>query len=233
MLIIRNTQNLKMFIVILILVLPATAYGDNISIGRIYPTDKVSIYKHGEKVGEFSSEAPLPNGLLVSCRGKCTVKTDWITLEADDGGQFSITTDEFRRELYIKEGSFKYVLPALQSSNVLRTPCVQGPFLPVPGKENLKGRISVSLLSTEISLLTGTPLIISGPEGEVQIEPRKKALFSCSGPLVTLTITDAIPAGVAGSSINPAVAAGAAGAMIAIPVIADILDNDDMSPIQP
>ncbi len=239
MLIIRNTQNLKRLIVVLmllILLLPADAFGDNTPIGRIYPTDKVDIYKNGAKIGEFSSEAPLPNGLILSCRGKCTVKTDWLTLVADGGSRFSITVDEFRRELYIKNGSLKYLLSAQQSSNILRTPCLQAPFVSVPGNDNSKGEITVSPVSTEISLLTGGPLVISRTEGEVKIKLGKKALFTCTGPLVTWAITDALPASVAGNSINPAIAAGMAGAMIVIPVTADSLNKEEgpiMSPFQP
>jgi len=221
------------------LVLPTAAYGANTHIGRIYPEDKVDIYKNGEKVSEFSSEAPLPNGLLVSCRRKCTVKTDWLTLVVNEGSQFSITTDDFRRELYIKDGSLKYILSAPQSYDILRTPCIQAPFVSVPGNDNLKGEITVSSVSTAISLLTGEILVLSRPDGEVKIKPGKKATFSCSGPIVTLAITDAIPAEavVAGSSMNPAGAAGVAGAMVAIPATAAILSKDDddqiMSPFQP
>ena len=236
--IIRNMQNLKQLIIILMLVSPAIVLGADTNIGRIYPTDKVDIYKNGVKVNEFSSEVPLPNGLLISCRGKCTVKTDWLTLAVDDGSQLSITMNEFRRELYLKKGSLKYILSDYQTSGVLRTPCAQVPFVSVPGDEIAKGDISASSVSTEISLLVGGLLVISGPEGEVEIEPGKKALFLCSGPFVTLTVTSAISAagtGVAGSSVNPAVA-GVAGTMIAIPVAADVLDEEDddtMSPFQP
>ena len=183
MLIIRNKQNLKRLIVILMLVLPETVSGADTHIGRIYPTDKVEIYKDGEQVGEFSSEIPLPNGLLVSCRGKCTVKTDWLTLVADDGIRFSITANEFRRELYIKKGSLKYILSAGQPSTILRTPCVQTPLVQGQGNANLKGEITVLQVSTGISLLTGGQLVLLRPEGEVKIKPGEKALFSCSGPL--------------------------------------------------
>jgi len=218
------------------LVLPAAAYGSDTHIGRIYPENRADIFKNGNKVGEFRSEAPLPNGLLVSCRGKCTVKTDWLTLVADDGAKFSITTDQFRRELYIKEGSLIFVLSALRESDILRTPCLQAPLSPVQGNNKLKGKLVVSSVSTEISLLEGRPLAILRPQGEVRIKPGETAAFPCTGPVAVSESTDAPLSGVAGNSSHPAVSTGAAAAVIAIPVTAAILNQKEdqiISPFQP
>lgn len=237
--IIKKSLKLKAFIIIVILLgLPAASNADT-PIGRIYPTERVEFYKGSEKIGEFDSEAPLPNGLLVISRGQSSVRTDWLTLIVKKGGQFSITTDPNKREFYIKEGSLNYRLSDGGSSNILRTPCIQAPFKSVAGSPDLVGQMTVSPVSTRISVLSGGPLVLSRPDGEVKLNPGKQITFSCSGPIVTSSISDVAPGAGAAAATGNVDAAVAAGAMVAIPAAALILDNNDddddrvMSPFQP
>lgn len=235
--IIPKSIKLKAVIIIsIVLGLPAGSNADA-PIGRIYPTDKVDIFKGGQKIGEFDAESPLPNGLLVISRGQSSVRTEWLTLVVKKGGQFSITKDPNKREFYIKEGSLNYRLVDDGSSNILRTPCVQTPFKSVAGSPDSVGQITVSPVLTRISLLSGGPLLLSRPEGEVKLEPGKQITFSCSGPIITTSMSDVAPAAGAASGQGSVDAAVAAGAMVAIPAAALILDDNDdervMSPFQP
>ncbi|GAG49846.1 unnamed protein product, partial [marine sediment metagenome] len=58
---------------------------------RIIPTGKVSIIKDGKVIGEFSQEAPFPEGSLLRCEEKCAVKLDDVYMVAEPDTVFSVT----------------------------------------------------------------------------------------------------------------------------------------------
>ena len=61
-------------------------------------------------MGEFSKEAPLPEGSLLRCEAKCTVRLDDVYMVVEPDTVFSVTPAANRHELYVQEGTIYYSL---------------------------------------------------------------------------------------------------------------------------
>jgi hypothetical protein len=77
---------------------------------RIVPTGKVSIIEDGKVIGEFSQEAPLPEGALLRCEGNCAVKLDDVYMEIKPKTVFSVSPMANRHILLVQQGTVYYSL---------------------------------------------------------------------------------------------------------------------------
>ncbi|MGA6924780.1 MAG: hypothetical protein WBY88_03800, partial [Desulfosarcina sp.] len=71
---------------------------------RIFPTEKVTLYRGDQIVGVYTQEAPLPEGSFISTEGRCAVKLSDLYLVGEDGSLFSIQTNSRQRNLFVREG---------------------------------------------------------------------------------------------------------------------------------
>ena len=59
--------------------------------GRILPTQKVTFFSDGQKVGQYTAEAPLPWDTLVKCKGRTAVRMDQMFVVFEDGRSFIVS----------------------------------------------------------------------------------------------------------------------------------------------
>jgi hypothetical protein len=72
----KNTLILKVLVVFVSVAMATAGFAAGANSGRIIPTGNVSIIEDGKVVGQFSQEAPLPEGALLRCEAKCSIKLD-------------------------------------------------------------------------------------------------------------------------------------------------------------
>lgn len=72
----------RMVIAIVSFVIATANFAAGENLARIIPGGKVSIIQDGKVIGEFSNEAPLPEGSLLRCEARCTVKLDDLYMVA-------------------------------------------------------------------------------------------------------------------------------------------------------
>ena len=87
------------------LFLVSTCFATGFNSGRIYPTNKVTIFNGEQEVGSYTKEAPLPEGYLLATDGKCALKMDEIFMVAIDKSQFSINGSSNQRNLILEKGT--------------------------------------------------------------------------------------------------------------------------------
>jgi hypothetical protein len=63
-------------VVLLSLAVTATGFSANAGSARIIPSGTVSVIENGQVVSQFSQETPLPEGSLLRCEDKCSIKTN-------------------------------------------------------------------------------------------------------------------------------------------------------------
>jgi hypothetical protein len=105
-----------------LLAFASTTFASGLSVGRIIPTGKVTLFQGNQKIGEFSSEAPFPEGALLSVQGVCGVKMSDLYLLAIDRSLFSVTTDPDSRILAVKNGTVYFSLSSMPHTLVFHTP---------------------------------------------------------------------------------------------------------------
>jgi hypothetical protein len=180
---------------------------------RIVPTGKVSIIKDGKVIGEFSQEAPLPEGTLLRCEAKCAIQLDDVYMVAEPDTVFSISSTADRHDVLVQEGTVYYSLNETSRPLYFDTPAgyaTTGDLTMTDGE--LRGYVRVVGNDTEIGIIGGGSMMIATESGEMAITSGKK---------VTMTLADSGAAANAageqeGMSKNTKIALGVVAAALVI-----------------
>ena len=100
----KSTLILKVLVVFMSIAMTTVGFSARTNSVRVIPTGNVSVIKDGKVVGEFSKEAPLPEGSMLRCEDKCALKLDDKYMVVNPGTEFSVTPAAGHTELYVKEG---------------------------------------------------------------------------------------------------------------------------------
>ena len=178
----KKTLKLKVFVILLSFALTTVGFAANPGSARIIPSGKVSIFKDGKVVGELSNEAPLPEGALLKCEGKCSVKLDDAYLVVDSDTVFSVTPMADRNELYVHEGTVYYSLSETSRPMHLSTPAGDATTgdLTLADTE-VRGYVRVSGNKTEIGVIGGGSMMIQTASGEMAVTPGKQITIALTG----------------------------------------------------
>ena len=180
---------------------------------RIVPTGKVSIIKDGKVIGEFSQEAPLPEGALLRCEAKCAIQLDDVYMVAEPDTVFSVSPMADRHDVLVQQGTVYYSLNESSRPLHFDTPAgnaTTGDLTMTEGE--LRGYVRVVGNETEIGVIGGGSMTIATDSEEVPITSGKK---------VTMTLADSEKAanaagGQDGMSRNTKIALGVVGAAVVI-----------------
>jgi hypothetical protein len=210
----RKTLMMKSFVVFLSFVFVSAGFA-----ARIVPSGKVSIIKDGKVIGEFSQEAPLPEGALLRCEAKCAIQMDDVYMVAEPGTVFSISPMADRHDVLVQQGTVYYSLNESSRPLHFDTPAGKastGDLTMTDGE--LRGYVRVVGNETEIGVIGGGSMTVATGSGEMMITSGKKVTMSLAEP--------GIAADSAGSqeqeslSRNTKIALGVVGAAVVIGGIA-------------
>jgi hypothetical protein len=202
----KRTLMLKVFVVFLSFAFVSAGFA-----ARIVPTGKVSIIKDGKVIGEFSQEAPLPEGALLRCEAKCSVQLDDVYMVAEPGTVFSVNSMADRHDIMVQEGTLYYSLNESSRPLNFDTPAgtaTTGDVSMTDGE--LRGYVRVVGNETEIGVIGG---------GSMTVATGSEIVPVSSGRKVTMTLADTgttPPAAGAqeGMTRNQKIALGVVGAAI-------------------
>jgi len=171
---IKNTLRLKILIVFIILVFTSTGFAAGLSAGRILPKGKVTLLHDNQKVGEFRSEAPLPEDTLLSVQGECGVKLSHLYLVALDQSLFSITTNNRSRTLFVQKGTVYFALSSTPNTLVFQTPdgvITTSEVMLKASSTNrlLKGYVYVEEGITRVGVLEGGSMLVTVTDDKPQV----------------------------------------------------------------
>ncbi len=204
----KYTLILKVFVVFVSFAFATAGFA-----ARIIPTGTVSIIKDGKVIGEFSQEAPLPEGALLRCEAKCAIQLDDVYMVAEPGTVFSISSMANRHDVLVQQGTVFYSLKESSRPLHFDTPAGNastGDLTMTEGE--LRGYVRVVGNETEIGVIGGGSMTVATGLGEMTVTSGKK---------VTMTLADSgKPANAAGGqdgmSQNTKIALGVVGAAVVI-----------------
>jgi hypothetical protein len=205
----KKTLMMKVFVVFVSFAFATTGFA-----ARIIPTGNVSIIEDGKVVDQFSQEGPLPEGALLRCEAKCSIKLDDVYMVAEPGTVFSISSTANQHELLVQKGTVYY--SATESTRPIKfnTPAGNATTsgLNVTDSE-LRGYVRVSGNETDIGVIGGGSMMLETDSGEVAITSGKQLTMAltASGTAVAATGGKA-----EGLSKNQKYALGAVGAGLVI-----------------
>jgi hypothetical protein len=171
---IKNTLRLKLMIVLIILVFTSTGFSSGLPLGRILPKGKVTLFHGNQRVGEFRSEAPLPEDTLLSVQGECGVKLSHLYLVALDQSLFSITTQNSSRILFVQKGTVYFALSSMPYPLVFQTPdglITTNEVMLKASSTNrlLKGYVYVEEGITRVGVLEGGSMLVTVADDKPQV----------------------------------------------------------------
>ena len=151
--------------------------------GRILPTQKITFFSDGQKVGEYTAEAPLPWDTLVKCEGRTGVRINEMALVFEDGSSFMVSRTEIGNELNIKSGTAYFAFAALPEGLTFVAP--QGFVVPEimmlnasTGNQMLKGYVKVDKSASEVGVLEGGKLIVRTADGKHTINTGQRIILA-------------------------------------------------------
>jgi len=200
----KKTLMMKVFVVFLSFVFVSAGFA-----ARIVPTGTVSIIKDGKVVGQFSQEAPLPEGALLRCEAQCAVQLDDVYMVAEPDTVFSISPMADRHDVLVQQGTLYYSLNESSRPLHFDTPAgnaTTGDLSMTEGE--LRGYVRVAGNDTEIGVIGGGSMTVATASGEMSVTSGKK---------VTMTLADSgntanAAGGQEGMSRNTKIALGVIGA---------------------
>ena len=167
----NNRIKFKVIAIFVLLAFASTTFASGLSVGRLIPKGKVTLFQGNQKVGEFSSEAPLPQGTLLSVRGECGVKMSDLYLVAIDKSLFSVTTNPDSRKLAVKTGTVYFALSAMPHALIFQTPdgvvTTHQVLLNASSESGLlQGYVSVTEDIAKVGVLEGGSMLLSVGDGK-------------------------------------------------------------------
>ena len=171
---IKNTLRLKIMTVFIILVFTSTGFSAGLPVGRILPKGKVTLFHGDQKVGEFRSEAPLPENTLLSVQGECGVKLSHLYLVALDQSLFSITTNNRSRTLFVQKGTVYFALSTTPYTLLFQTPdgvITTNEVMLKASSTNrlLKGYVNVEEGITRVGVIEGGSMLVTVTDDKPQV----------------------------------------------------------------
>ena len=167
----KHQTKLKMMAIIAMLMFTSTAFASGLSIGRIIPKGKVTLYQGNQKLGEFSNEAPLPEDTILFVTGECGVKMSDLYLVAIDKSLFSVSTKANSRRLTVEHGTVYFALSSMPHTLIFQTPegMITTHEIMLNASSDagvLKGYVSVSEGATKVGILQGGSMLVSVGDSE-------------------------------------------------------------------
>jgi len=204
---------------------------------RVLPEGKLYIFDGSRKVGELSSEAPLPVGKMLQSNRKCGVRMDGIYLVSTENTRFSVRALSGGTDIFVDQGQVYFVLGELGAPLSLSTPkdtaSVESAVIEVSSDTfGVKGYLLFQDGRMEIGVMEGGKLVLVNSSGRQVLEPGKRAMIQ--------NVQAELGEGGADASVKEElmtkVLAGAAvGAVIGGVILWDPFDDDDegTSPFRP
>lgn len=161
-------------VVVIILGFTSTGFSAGLPAGRILPKGKVTLFHNGQKVGEFRSEAPLPEDTFLSVQGECGVKLSQLYLVAMDQSLFSIATKNGSPTLFVRKGTVYFALSSTPHTLVFQTPdgvITTNDIMLKASSANrlLKGYVYVEEGITRVGVLEGGSMTVTVTDDEPHV----------------------------------------------------------------
>lgn len=156
----------------LMIVQPVPASAE--SVLRLIPTGTVNLVEDGKSVGSFRSEMPLPQGMLMACKGSCIVQSQSLQLVARDEAVFALAEAAERWDLTVKTGRVDFTMRSQVKPVTFHTPhdTLQTQQVIVPAGNNglVRGYVVVTDGSTELHVTEGA-LQMTTRNGSQRVHP--------------------------------------------------------------
>jgi len=205
----------------------AIAIIPNNSIGK----GNFAVYEKGQFIERLTGQNPIPENTLLSCQGKCLIKSQGIALVAQDGTKLAIKNQEERFSIYFQKGLVNFVITKDSRKIAFYTPegafTVADALFNASSQSSVRGFITVNKKGqTEIGVFQGR-MIFTTARGTQVVGANEKIILAVSN-VKTTEDEDLDPAGFFANVPPEAIVVGSVIAFAgALYIIDQITDGED------
>lgn len=150
---------------------------------RLIPSDTVNVLDGTKAINRFHSEVPLPEGLLLECKGVCVVQSDGFQLVAHDKTVFALTESESQWDVAVKSGQIDFAVHPNAKQPEFLTPHdrirIEQAIISAGSDRLIRGTLLVTESGTQITVHEGI-LRVMTQNGERLIRPESSLLLAQS-----------------------------------------------------
>jgi len=221
-------------ILLFVLSLSSSALATGTGAARVIPTGKVDIYDGAKKVGELSSEAPLPVGKILTSTEKFGVRLDGIYLVANENTRFGVRHLSGGTDIFVEEGRVYFVLNEVTDNLTLSTPqdtvTVQSALIHAStDASSIRGYLLYEDNQMEIGVIDGGQLVVADASGQRMIESGNSLRFQ----KVQAQLGGGAGAGGLGAGTIGAIVGGVLLVGLGVLAISEANDDDDSQVTSP
>jgi hypothetical protein len=226
-------------VLLFVLALCGSAVAAGLDGARVLPEGKLNIFERNQKVGELSSEAPLPVGKMLQSSRKCGVRMEGIYLVSTENTKFSVRALSGGTDIFVEQGRLYFALGELGAPLSFSTPKdtanVESAVIEVSsGKFGVKGYLLCQDGRMEIGVMEGGKLVLVNSSGRQVLEPGQRVMVQNAQAALGEGGADA---GRSEELQTKIIAGAAVGAVIGGLILIDPFDDDDhaggTSPFRP
>jgi len=204
---------------------------------RLIPMGKVSLLQDGVATQQIGSEMPLPDGVMMLCKGQCLVRADGLQLVAKNDATFGVSEGPQKWGVTVNSGQIDFALSSNSKLVTFHTPHdvidIQEAVFAANDKGVVRGTITVTDKDTQFNIVEGTAKVSS--ENGTKVLKDGAEIRSTQAKMGTGGGAGAGLLG-GGAGTGLAIAGGAAALIIGGAVIAGSSgdgNNNDQSPSNP
>jgi len=82
----------------------------------------LSVYKNGQLSKKLTGMSPVEEGSMLICDGKCMIKSNGVSIMAEDRAELAITNNEGLFNLYVRRGHVEFVISERAKQIAFHTP---------------------------------------------------------------------------------------------------------------
>ncbi|MFO7785508.1 MAG: hypothetical protein ACQET7_11435 [Thermodesulfobacteriota bacterium] len=178
----RKGRLAQAVVFLFILGLSSSGLAADFDSARVIPKGKVHIFEGAQKVGELSSEAPLPVGKILTSDQKFGVSLQGIYLVVDENTRFAVRPLSGGTDLFVEQGRVDFALNNVKDTLSLSTPqdtvTVQSTLIHAStDTSRIRGYLLFENDRMEIGVIDGGKLVVENARGQQMIESGSSLKF--------------------------------------------------------
>lgn len=144
---------------------------------------KISVFKDGKLSKKLSGMSPVEEGSLLVCDGKCMIKSNGVSVMAEDQAELAITNKDGLFNLFVRRGHVEFIISESAKKIVFHTPAgvysVADVMFNASNDSVVRGYMNVNDSGSKVGVREGL-MIFATDEGAKAVKANEHIILAMS-----------------------------------------------------